>query len=91
MNKVEKIIDIMKYLDLNDIVDLDMYVYRNELSQLANLYKSLTHEEYEELLDKLDKQRDWEIKHMESFNEKAERLAGFYEGLQHNYLKEFNI
>lgn len=55
MNKVEKIIDIMKYLDLNDIVDLDMYVYRNELSQLANLYKSLTHEEYEELLDKLDK------------------------------------
>lgn len=27
---------------------------------------------------------------MESFNEKANRLAGFYEGLQHNYLEESN-
>ena len=27
---------------------------------------------------------------METFNEKAERLAGFYEGLQANYLAEAN-
>ena len=30
------------------------------------------------------------IKHMENFDEKAERLAGFYEGLQANYLAESN-
>jgi hypothetical protein len=30
------------------------------------------------------------IKHMENFDKKAERLAGFYKGLQANYLAESN-
>ena len=54
-NKVNKLLEIASKFDLYDIVDIDMYVYKNPKSKLAKLYNSLTKVEFFEFLERLGK------------------------------------
>lgn len=54
-NRVIELLALMNELNLEDIVDLDMYVDAYPESELNKLYKSLSKDEYCELIESSDK------------------------------------
>lgn len=55
LDKIYRLLDVAFKLGLDDIVDIDMYVYKNPESELAQLYHNLNKKEFYELLDRMEK------------------------------------
>jgi len=55
LDKVYRLLDVAYTLGLDDIVDIDMYVYKNPESELAQLYHNLNKNEFYELLVRMEK------------------------------------
>ena len=51
MNNLDKLYELMNLLDLEDISDLDNYCFHNPNSEIAEIYSSLSREEYEYFLE----------------------------------------